>query len=150
MKVALRQRKKGDKISLYLDYYHKGNRSYEYLNLYLHPAPLKGKLTKTQKDHNKNNLNLAENIRAKKHLEIQSGVYGFPNKSKLNASFLNYFQMLTDKRKESTGNYGNWDSTIKHLKKYAKRDIIFAEINKQWLEGFKDYPKIRSTPILIR
>lgn len=139
MNVALRQRKKRDKISLYLDYYHKGNRSYEYLSLYLYPAPEKGKLTKLQKDHNKNNLELAENIRAKKHLEIQSGVYGFPNKSKLNASFLDYFQMLTNKRKESTGNYGNWDSTIKHLKSHAINGITFAELDKQWLEGFKDY-----------
>lgn len=29
MKVTLRQRTKGDKVSLYLDYYHKGKREYE-------------------------------------------------------------------------------------------------------------------------
>ncbi len=139
MKVALRQRKKGDKISLYLDFYHKGKRSYEYLNLYLFPTPESGRLTKAQKDHNKNNLDLAENIRAKKHLEIQGNVYGFANKSKLNASFLKYFEMLTIKRKDSTGNYGNWDSTLKHLKKYIKNDITFGEIDKNWLEDLKEY-----------
>ncbi len=31
MNVTLRQRQKGDKISLYLDYYDDGKREYEYL-----------------------------------------------------------------------------------------------------------------------
>ena len=68
MNVILRQRQKGDKISLYLDYYHKGKRQYEYLQLYLTPKPEKGRLTKLQKDENKSNLALAESIRAKRHL----------------------------------------------------------------------------------
>jgi hypothetical protein len=42
MKVTLRQRLKGDKISLYLEYYSNGKRQYEYLNLYLTPDPKKG------------------------------------------------------------------------------------------------------------
>lgn len=68
MKVSLRQRKKGNKVSLYLDYYHKGKRSYEYLNLYLYPIPEKGRLSKVQKEHNRNNLDLAKSIYAKKVL----------------------------------------------------------------------------------
>ena len=34
MKITLRQRQKNNKISLYLEYYEKGRREYEYLNLY--------------------------------------------------------------------------------------------------------------------
>ncbi|MBL0202213.1 MAG: hypothetical protein IPP81_19255 [Chitinophagaceae bacterium] len=33
---------KGDKISLYLDYYGDGKRDYEYLQLYIIPEPEKG------------------------------------------------------------------------------------------------------------
>ena len=47
--------------------------------------------------------------------------------------------MLSEKRKSSKGNYGNWDSTFKHLKKFVKTDVSFAEIDKKWLEDFKDY-----------
>ena len=59
MTVTLRQRKKGDKISLYLDYYSDGKRDYEYLQheylqLYLIPEPEKGKLTKEQKKSRRN------------------------------------------------------------------------------------------------
>lgn len=50
MKVTLRQRQKGDKISLYLDYYSNGKRQYEYLKLYLTPDPNKGSLSKAQKE----------------------------------------------------------------------------------------------------
>ena len=55
MTVTLRKRKKGDKISLYLDYYHQGKRQYEYLQIYLVPEPEKGKLSKEKKDENKKN-----------------------------------------------------------------------------------------------
>ena len=80
MKVTLRQRQKGNKISLYLDYYKNGKRDYEYLNLYLIPEPEKGKLTFAQKTENTKILSLAESIRSKKHLEIQNGMYGFNDK----------------------------------------------------------------------
>jgi len=50
MKVTLRQRTKGDKVSLYLDYYHKGKREYEYLELYLFPEPEKGNSQRSKKN----------------------------------------------------------------------------------------------------
>jgi len=56
MTVKLRQRLKGGNISLYLDYYSKGKRKYEYLDLYMIPEPEKGRLTKEQKEENRKNL----------------------------------------------------------------------------------------------
>jgi integrase len=139
MKISLRQRQKGKKISLYLDYYDKGKRTYEHLDLFLYPTPEKGRLTKNQRDHNKSNLELAETIRAKRHLEIQNGIYGFNDLSKQNASFIKYFENLVDEKMNSIESYGNWVSTLRHLKKFAKRDVTFAQIDKDWVEGFKSY-----------
>jgi integrase len=139
MNVILRQRLKGDKISLYLDYYSRGKRQYEYLKLYLVPEPEKGSLTKEQKDSNRKTLALAEAIRSKRHLEIQNGYYGFQDREKVKGSFISYVEHLKDKRNSSIGNYDNWDSTLKHLKKYVKTDVTFEQVNKEWLEGFKDY-----------
>lgn len=139
MKVTLRQRLKGDSISLYLDYYSKGRRKYEYLNLFLKPEPLKGRLTKVQKEENIKNMALAESIRSKRHLEIQNGIYGFQDHSKLKASFILYVQNLTEKKNTSQGNYDNWDSMLKHLKKYVIDDVSFGELDKSWLEKFKNY-----------
>jgi integrase len=145
MKVTLRQRQKGDKTSLYLDYYSNGKRQYEYLNLYLTPDPEKGSLSKAQKEENKKILALAETIRSKRHLEIQNSTYDFHDKEKLKTFFIMYMEALAEKRKDSKGNYGNWDSTIKHLKKYCPRDIQFNQINKQFVDGFREYLQKEAT-----
>lgn len=151
MKVTLRQRTKVDKVSLYLDYYNKGKREYEYLELYLFPEPAKGKLTKEQKDSNKDTLALAESIRSKRQVEIQNGTYGFQDQSKLKGSFVRYVEYLAEKRKDSIGNYGNWDSALKHLKRFVKTDVTFAQIDMRWLENFKEYlQKESKTPSMQR
>jgi integrase len=139
MKVTLRQRLKNNKISLYLEYYHKGKREYEYLELYLIPEPIKGKLPPEQKEQNKINLALADAIRSKRNVEIQNGVYGFQDLGKLKASFNNYIDLLAQERKSSKGNYDNWYSMSKHLRKFSKHDVLFGQIDKKWLESFKRY-----------
>lgn len=139
MNVKLRQRQKNDRITLYLDYYHQGQRNYEYLNLYLIPEPEKGRLTKEQKEENRKNLALAEAIRSKRHIEIQNGIYGFEDLERKKGSFIKYMEMLAEKRYDSIGNFGNWDSALKHVKKYSSVDVSFAQINKKWLEGFREY-----------
>ena len=141
MNVTLRQRKKNNKISLYLDYYHKGQRKYEYLKLYLTPEPEDGKLSKAKKDENNKILSLAETIRSKRHLGIHNGIYGFNNQDKLKGHFIVYMETLAEKRNESKGNFDNWNSTIKHLKKFCPNDITFAQLDSQFVERFKEYLK---------
>ena len=133
MKVTLRKRNQGGKTSLYLDYYHKGKRKTEYLKLYLDPNPK----TKEQKEVNKKTLQLAETIRAQRQIEIQNGVYGFRDNEKLKGSFTAYIELLAKKRKDSTGNYGNWDSMLKHLKNFIPMDITFAQVDRQFVQDFK-------------
>jgi hypothetical protein len=135
MNVKLRQREKSGKISLYLDYYHKGKRKYEYLRLYLQPKPR----TPKERESNKKTLQLAENIRAKRQLELQNGVYGFSDTERMNGSFLTYFEVLAEKRKDSDGNYGNWLSALKHLKNFDKANVRFSDIDNEWLEDLKYY-----------
>lgn len=135
MKVTLRKRNQGGKTSLYLDYYHKGKRNYEYLNLYLNPDAN----TKEQRLVNKETFQLAKNICAKRQLEVQNGLYGFPDFEKLQASFITYIEQLIEKRKDSIGNRGNWASMLKHLKAFTGSDITFSQVTKQFVEEFKYY-----------
>ncbi len=135
MKVTLRKRNQGGKTSLYLDYYHKGKRKTEYLKLYLEPIPK----TKEDREINKKTLQLAETIRAQRQIEIQNGVYGFRDNEKLKASLINYIELLTEKRMDSKGNYGNWDSMLKHLKSFVPMDITFGEVNRKFVQDFKYY-----------
>jgi integrase len=135
MKVTLRQRNQGKKTSLYLDFYHKGKRKTEYLNLYLEPKPR----NKEEKALNEKTKQLAESIRAKRQIEIQNGTFGFRDTEKQNGSFIEYVRLLTEKRKDSTGNYGNWGSMLKHLEKFAPYTLTFAQVDKKFVSDFRDY-----------
>jgi len=135
MNVTLRKRNQGGKTSLYLDYYHKGKRKSEYLKLYLNPKPT----TREQREVNKKTIQLAETIRAQRQIEIQSGVYGFRDNEKMKGSFLKYVRMLAEKRRSSAGNYGNWDSMIKHLNSFLPYDITFDRVDYEFVKDFKEY-----------
>ena len=146
MKIHLRKRKqsKNGKINLFLELY-KGYeirngktsalRDYKSLDLFIYEKPS----NHIEKQHNKQTLQLANSIRNKKELDIKSGIYGFNSHSKSNANFIEYFKKLTENRLKSKGNYGNWDSTLKHLTGYTSGRVIFKNINKEFCEGFKNY-----------
>jgi integrase/recombinase XerD len=146
MKVHLRQRKqtKTGSISLFLEIYKgttttpegkiKNLRDYEYLNLYLIDKPK----TPIDKQSNKETLQLAKSIKAKRELEIKNGLYGFTNEFKKQTNFIEYFTALVNK-KETKGNYGNWYSTLLHLMAFAGKNVTFADIDLQFAERFKDY-----------
>ena len=71
--VKLRQRvMPSGNVSLYLDIYVKGVRNYEYLHLYLHPGR-----DRATKEQNRQTLQLAEAICAKRLVEVRNGQYGF-------------------------------------------------------------------------
>lgn len=147
MKVSLKHRvsEKTGKTSLYLEVYKgydklpngkiKHYRDYDYLDYFLYNKPK----NPTEKQHNKENLKAAEAVKAQRILEIQNGVYGFNNVHKLNTNFIEYFKKLTDERFKSKGNYGNWDSALKHLSKFANPNITFKDITQDFCEGFKNY-----------
>jgi integrase len=152
MKVHLRQRKqtKNGNISLFLEIYKgsttssdgkvKNIRDYEYLNLYLIDSPK----TPIDKQHNKDTLQLAESIKAKRELEIKNGLYGFSSEFKQSTNFIDYFKEQMEKRKQSLGNYGNWDSALKHLIKFAGTKISFRDVDHNFCENFRDYLKYKA------
>ncbi|MCP4552993.1 MAG: site-specific integrase, partial [Bacteroidetes bacterium] len=135
MKVALRKRNQGGKTSLYLDYYNAGNRKTESLKLFLIPKP-KTSLERTQ---NKKTLELAETIKAQRQIELQNGEYGFRDKEKQKGSLIVYMRILAEKRKDSSGNYGNWGSMIKHLEGFSTTDTPFSKIDRKYVQDFKEY-----------
>ena len=150
MKIHLRKRvgripsennKKGKKqmTSLYLTYNLKqGDKiRYEWLNLHVFENPK----TNLEKDHNKETFQLAESIRAKRLLDMQTSAHGFISNVKGKLSFLDYFKTLVDKKfDESNGNHGNWLSTYHHLQSYFNgNDYSMDQIDEALLEGFKEY-----------
>ncbi len=136
MKVHLRKRKLRSKnpskprYSLYLDiYFRKGKRKREFLGIYLEPQD--------EASYKNEKLKLAENIKAKRMIELANEAHGFPTKEKLNQNFIEYFKKQMNKRE------GNsriaWDNTYKHLLKWCGDNVPFSEVDREWLEDFIEY-----------
>ena len=124
VKVKLREKKiSGNRQSLYLDFYpaiqhpETGNPTRrEFLGMYLFDK------TKNpiDKQHNKETLQLAEQIRQKRenHLNKPEIYTGYEKeqlkiKEQGEQNFVTYFKTLADKRKAS--NYDNWASAFNYL-----------------------------------
>lgn len=135
MQVALRKRNQGGKTSLYLDFYHKGKRRTESLKLYLHPKPK----TAQERTENKKTLEIAETIRAKRQIEMQNDVYGLTDREKIKGEIIPYFRNLTEKRKESEGNYGNWRSMLVYLERHVPTGTTFERLDRDFVIGFREY-----------
>ncbi|MFC2083648.1 tyrosine-type recombinase/integrase [Bacteroidota bacterium] len=126
MKVTLRKKElKNKRSSYYLDIYHLGKRKYEFLNIYVDKGDNKYKEKKK----------LAENIRAKRELELANDEYGFIADFKKRVSLIRYFE----KQVESKHKWSNEYNALKHLKKFVKGDIYFQDIDEKWLEKFQEY-----------
>ncbi len=147
-KVKLRQKAiSGNRQSLYLDFYpaiphpETGEPTRrEFLGLYLFD---KAK-NPIDKQHNKETLQLAEQIRQKRenHLnkpEIYTGYELEQNRIKElgEQNFVAYFKTLTDKRKAS--NHDNWVSAYNYLEAFTKGNLKFADLNEKFCNEFKEY-----------
>jgi len=135
MSVKLRKKAlKNGKKSLYLDIYHDKKRKYEYLNLYVEKAQ-----TPLQKQSNKETITLAENIRAKREVEINTTANGFNPMYKNKTDFFQFAKQLNDKNiGKSSHNY--YKATIEHFKNFLGKDTIpIGSIDSKLVEEYKDY-----------
>lgn len=148
IKVKLREKKiSGNRQSLYLDFYpaiphpETGEPTRrEFLKMYLFDKPKDF----IDKQHNKETLQLAEQIRQKRENYINKPeIYTGYEKEQLKIkelgeqNFVAYFKTLTDKRKAS--NYDNWVSAYKYLEAFTKGNLKFADLNEKFCNEFKEY-----------
>jgi len=136
--IRLRRRKTPSGLtSLYLDVYLNGKRSYEYLKLYLVPEK-----TRADKEKNRSTLLLAEDIRAKRMVELRNGEFGFKSLYKEGTLFYPYYCAMCEARlgTESRGNWGTWYSCLHHLKIYdGNEQLTFKDVTPEWVRGFRNY-----------
>lgn len=128
--------------SLYLDIYIGGKRSYEYLKLYLIPER-----SREDKEKNRQTLQLAEAIRAKRVVEMQNKRFGFETGFAPATNLFDYTEMLIERRYslESLGNWGNWRSYLVHLKIFCPdKTTTLGDVTPEFVQGFKDYLEFRA------
>ena len=124
--VKLRQRKMpSGNVSLYLDIYCKGVRSYEYLHLYLSPD-------KKDKEKNRQTMMLAEAICAKRLVEVRNGQYGFT--SPVSVSLREYVQTIIQDKKGSTRR--RYEAISNILNDYCRPSMMLTDITPAWFSQF--------------
>lgn len=153
MKITLRTKtnKKQTRKSLYIDYYSKNFRKKESLKLYIELPPYQipkeiansasgvKKYIKNIEATNRKNILLAQEIRTVQEAKYLRGKFEIQDLYHKNRNFIDFFNNLTEERKDNAGNYGNWLSTSKYLIKYRGINVPFGQINVRWIEGFKHY-----------
>ena len=120
--------------SLYLDFYQNGKREYEFLKLYL--IPEKSTLDRIA---NINTLKVANEIKAKRLLDIIHGKSGIKDTTKchLLSEWINI--MIERKRnKVSVSSIKGLSRLRRHLYFY-RADVSLTDVDKQFCIGFADY-----------
>jgi integrase len=141
MSVTLRKKTIGKgRKSLYLDFYpaipHPDTRQFtrrEFLGLYIYARPQTG----LEQTHNKETLLLAENICAKRTLEVQNAAYGFLGKAQREGKFLDHFKKVAAKK--SGSNAWGWEMGWRYFESYAGKHIRFCDITESFCEEYRDY-----------
>jgi integrase len=156
-KVFLRQKSiSGKRKSLFLDYWppienlkkdkpgQKPTTRREFLGLYLFDEPK----NETDEQQNAENLQLAEQIRNKRDIQLNGNKdlseyekrmleKDAKERAKGEASFIEYFQKLVDKRKGS--NHDNWVCAFNYLNNYTNGVLKFENLNQSFCNDFRDY-----------
>ena len=92
VKIRLKELKSGSK-SIYLDCYINGVREYKFLNLYLRPE-----VSREDKKWNKEQMQLANAIKAQYIIDIQNGEFGFKDRNRpRKLSFISYCEDMAAK-----------------------------------------------------
>jgi site-specific recombinase XerD len=131
----------GGRLSFYLDFYPpiKGGDGKFTRREFLKRYNFKKPKNDEEKRMNRENIHFADSIRLKREKEIlneQDGIFNSANKKK---DFIEYFQGLCEKRKESDGNHGNWLSALQYLKAYTNGKCTMGDLSDDFCNKFKEY-----------
>ena len=123
--------------SIYLDCYVNGIREYKFLSLYLRPEN-----SRENKLWNREQLRLANAIKAQYIIDIQNGEYGFKDRNR--SRKLNFITYCEEMAAEYDANGQNscavlMRSAIKRMTDYKGKNKTFNHIDKDFLIGFIEY-----------
>lgn len=144
-KVNLRKKKlKGDKISLYLDYYPpildpstgKSTRR-EFLNIHLIEPPK----NQDEKKQNAENLAIASGIRSKREVQIRNKEYGFRENVNISIDFIGFYKRIVDEyyNKGSKSNYHAWQASLNHFSNFCNNLIMTSNLDIQFVNRYRSY-----------
>ncbi len=142
MSVTLRRKKLiSNKISLYLDIYQEGKRKYEYLQVYLIDKP-KNPL---DRELNKENLKIAETIRAEREISLNQQDFGYATMNKKKQDFFIFTHQYTQSLQPSTKR--QYAALLKQLTAFCQQDTLaLKSIDDFFVKDFLAFLQNKLTP----
>ncbi|MGM9789916.1 MAG: tyrosine-type recombinase/integrase [Candidatus Cryptobacteroides sp.] len=139
VRVRIKELANGNR-SIYLDCYVNGARKYHFLNIYLRPET--GKDRKANAAWNKEQLRLAEAIKAQFIIDIQNGEYGFKDYNiARKTNLIEYCQDIEEedlkKGKETSARLMR--TLIRRLIRYKGKVIPLNSVDKNFVIGFLEF-----------
>ncbi|SOC81554.1 Phage integrase family protein [Salinimicrobium sediminis] len=143
--VTLRSKKlaKG-KLSLYLDFYPaiihpktgKPTRR-EFLKLKIFENPK----NEIEREHNSTQIQLAEQIRAKRLMDLRNKEYGLKEHMDLDINFYNFFASIVEEyyNKGSKSNYHSWKSSLAYWEKYIGKSLNSKQLLPYHVEKYREF-----------
>lgn len=136
VKVRTRAMKTGG-ASVFLDVHHAGVRRQIRLNIFLRPEK-----TRADKQWNKDQLKLADAVKAQYIIEIQNGTYGLKDLERTGKiNLIKYCREMSQQYRDNGQKACAvlLDSTIRRLIAYRGEAISLAQVDKDYLLGFIEY-----------
>ncbi|HYG37127.1 MAG TPA: tyrosine-type recombinase/integrase [Cytophagales bacterium] len=137
--VRLREKKLANgQLSLYLDIYRDGQRSYEFLKMYIYPKPKNA----IEKEHNKTTIELAQRIKAKRIEEINGNDFNLTPRHRGKTDFIGYYQSYYDSYTKKDAR--TMLSSLMQLKAFVKastgkESIQAKDLSENVVINFKNY-----------
>ena len=130
MSVTLRKRKlPSGRTQLYLDIYCMGNRRSEALGFLLE---------KNDRFQNRETMKMAEEIQAKRQLDLQAETHGLTGTHNRKANVLQYLNAQAEVR-TSPNTRASWKQAIESFEDFAGKSVVFGDLTPQLFEKFKTY-----------
>lgn len=132
--VRLREKPlKSGGASLYLDIYYKGKRYYEFLKLYtVKPTD------KEARERNKKTISIANQVKAQRIIEVESGAYKVKLEQSPDTPFFGYFDKICEDKEMKGGRMRTWKAVRRIILEFSKdEDLTFMEIDRQFCEGLR-------------
>ena len=101
----------------------------EFLGIYIFEKPK----TETEKEYNKEMLAKAEAIRSIRVQQVINDEFGFLDKGRLKADFLEYYKKNAEKKNPK------WMIVYNHFEKFTKAQCTFADVTVDLCNKFRDY-----------
>lgn len=139
--VTLREKKLANgNVSLYLDTYRDGKRTYEFLKLYILEKPR----TADERQSNKETLELANKIRTEREHILNHEAFGYVAPSKQKVNFLEYYQTYIDNYTKKDirmleGSFRRFTAFLAKQYPEHKRYLRPDQIDKEMVRKFVDY-----------